>query len=100
LRKSGNRFDLKAFIKEGIDWKVQNIFENPPGAAFDLIFLRNNLLTYYQDHLKTIGLRTVVSALAPDRWLVVGSHEKPPAGSLDLQRHKFMPWAFWRKAPD
>ena len=77
--KSGNRFDLKAYLKKGIDWKAQDIFEDPPGAVFDLIFLRNSLLTYYQAHLKAIGLRTVIGALALDGWLVVGSHEKLPA---------------------
>jgi len=97
LRKSGNRFDLKAVIKKGIDWKVQDIFEDSPGAAFDLIFLRNNLLTYYQDHLKNKGLDIVVGALAPDGWLIVGSHEKLPAARSDLQRHKSIPWAFRQK---
>lgn len=98
MRKSGNRFDLKAFIKQGIQWQVQNIFEAPPGAAFDIIFLRNNLLTYYQDHLKKRGLHTVVGALAPNGWLIVGSHEKLPSERSDLQRHKLIPWAFQQKS--
>jgi chemotaxis methyl-accepting protein methylase len=88
------------FTGKDIDWKVQDILEDAPGAAFDIIFLRNNLLTYYQDHLKKKGLNTVVEALAPDGWLIIGSHEKPPAERSDLQRHKLIPWAFWRKAPD
>jgi len=100
IRKSGNRFDVKAFIKKGIDWKVQDIFGNPPGAAFDIIFLRNNLLTYYQDRLKNKGFDTVVGALAPDGWLIVGSHEKPPAERSDLQRHNLIPWVFWQKVQD
>ena len=97
VRKSGNQFDLKGFIKKGIDWKVQDIFDDPPGAAFDLIFLRNNLLTYYQDHLKYKGLALVVGALAPDGWLIAGSHEKLPAERFDLQRHKSIPWAYRQK---
>ena len=97
MSKNGNRFVLKAFVKEGIDWKVQDIFEDPPGAAFDIIFLRNNLLTYYQDHLKNKGLDIVVGALAPDGWLIVGSHEKPPPEGFGLQRQKLIPWAFQQK---
>ena len=96
-RKSGNRLYLKAVMKKGIDWKVQDIFEDPPGDAFDLIFLRNNLLTYYQDHLKNKGLAIVVGALAPGGWLIVGSHEKLPAERSDLQRYKSLPWAFRQK---
>jgi chemotaxis protein methyltransferase CheR len=94
LQTSRNRFDLKSFIKKGIDWKVQDILENAPGAVFDIIFLRNNLLTYYQDHLKNKGLDIVVGALAPGGWLIVGSHEKLPAERSDLQRHKSIPWAY------
>ena len=97
IRRSGNRFDVKASIKKDIDWKVQDIFEDAPGPAFDIIFLRNNLLTYYQDHLKKKGFHTVVEALNPDGWLIIGSHEKLPAARFDLQRHKSIPWAFWRK---
>ena len=95
--KSGNRFVLKAFIKEGIDWKVQDIFEDPPCASFDIIFLRNNLLTYYQDPLKDKGLSTVVGVLAPNGWLIVGSHEKPPPERFGLQRHESISWAFRQK---
>jgi chemotaxis protein methyltransferase CheR len=98
MGKSGNRFDLKAFIKKGIDWKVRDIFEDPPGSAFDIIFLRNNLLTYYQGHLKKRGLNTVVGALAPDGWLIVGSHENLSAERSDLQRHPVIPWAFRQKS--
>jgi len=84
IKKSGNRFDIKAAFKKGIDWKVQDIFSNPPGSAFDIIFLRNNLLTYYKEHLKIEGLKRVIKALAPDGWFVVGSHEKPSIRSQGL----------------
>ena len=48
IRKSGQRFDVKSFVKAGIDWKAQDIFAASPGSGFDIIFLRNNLLTYYK----------------------------------------------------
>jgi chemotaxis protein methyltransferase CheR len=98
VQNKSKRFDVKAFLKKGIDWKVRSIFEDPPGAAFDMIFLRNNLLTYYQDDLKKKGLNRVVEALAPAGWLIVGTHEKLPAAGFDLQRHTWIPWAFRRKA--
>ncbi len=94
IRKSGNRFDIKAALKKGIEWKVQDIFSNPPGSAFDIIFLRNNLLTYYREHLKTEGLKRVMKALASDGWLIVGSHEKLPAEVSNVQRHNSIPWAY------
>ena len=94
IKKSGNRFDIKAAFKKGIDWKVQDIFSNPPGSAFDIIFLRNNLLTYYKEHLKIEGLKRVIKTLAPDGWLIVGSHEKLPAEVSRMQRHNSIPWAY------
>lgn len=94
IRKSGNRFELKAFVKEGIDWKVQDIFLEPPGSGFDIIFLRNNLLTYYNDRLKEKGFTRVARALAPGGWLIVGSHEKMPAAASNFRRHHCISWAY------
>ena len=94
ILKSGHRFDIKAAFKRGIEWKVQDIFSNPPGPAFDIIFLRNNLLTYYKSHLKIEGLKRVLKALAPAGWLIVGSHEKLPSAVSNVQRHTSIPWAY------
>jgi chemotaxis protein methyltransferase CheR len=87
VRKSGNCFAIKAVFKE-------DIFSHPPGSAFDIIFLRSNLLTYYKTHLKIEGLKNVLKALAPDGWLIVGSHEKLPAAVSNMQRHNSIPWAY------
>jgi chemotaxis methyl-accepting protein methylase len=83
IGKSGNRFEVKAFLKKGIVWKVQDIFADPPGSAFDIIFLRNNLLTYYKEHKKKEGLNKVIKALAPEGLLIVGSHENMTPGTLN-----------------
>jgi len=94
IRKSGSRFDIKAAFKRGIQWKVQDIFSEPPGSAFDIIFIRNNLLTYYKAHLKIKGLKKIIKALAPGGWLIVGSHEKLPSAVSNMQRHDSIPWAY------
>jgi chemotaxis protein methyltransferase CheR len=94
IRKSGNRFDIKAAFKRGIEWKVQDVFSDPPGFEFDIIFMRNNLLTYYKEAQKIKGLKGVVKALAPDGWLIVGSHEKLPSAVSNMQRHLSIPWAY------
>jgi chemotaxis protein methyltransferase CheR len=94
IKKSGNRFDIKSAFKKGIQWKVQDIFSDPPGSAFDIIFIRNNLLTYYKVHLKIEGLKRIIKALAPGGWLIVGSHEKLPSAVSNMQRHDSIPWAY------
>ena len=94
IRKGGHRFDVKAFVKADIDWKVQDIFADPPGHGFYIIFMRNNLLTYYKDHLKEKGLSSVVRALLPGGWLIIGSHEKMPPSAVNLRRHHSISWAY------
>ena len=94
VRKSSKCFELKAFLREGIDWKVQDIFLEPPGSGLDIIFLRNNLLTYYNDPFKEKGLTRVARALAPGGWLIVGSHEKMPAAGSNFRRYPCIPWAY------
>ena len=94
IRKSGHRFDIKAFMKAAIDWKVQDIFADPPGHGFNIVLLRNNLLTYYKDHLKEKGLSSVIKALSPGGWLIIGSHEKMPPSALNLRRHHTISWAY------
>jgi chemotaxis protein methyltransferase CheR len=94
IGKSGNRFEIKAAFQRDIEWKIQDIFSDPPGSAFDIIFLRNNLLTYFKAHLKSEGLRSVTAALAPAGWLIVGSHEKLPSAVSNLRRHNSIPWAY------
>ena len=94
IRKSGNQFAVKSTLKKAINWKIHNMFNDSPGFGFDIIFLRNNLLTYYNERLKIIGLRKILKALAPEGWLIVGSHEKLPDETHDLQRHSSIPWAY------
>jgi chemotaxis protein methyltransferase CheR len=94
IRKSGNRFDIKAAFKRHIEWKVQDVFSDCPGSEFDIIFLRNNLLTYYREDQKRKGLESVLKALAPGGWLIVGSHEKLPSGVSNMHLHISIPWAY------
>lgn len=96
-RKRGHHFEVKAFLKKGVDWKIQDIFTDSPGSPFDIIFLRNNLLTYYKKHKKKEGLTKVIKALASDGWLIVGSHEKMPSGTLNIERHNTIPWVYRRE---
>jgi chemotaxis protein methyltransferase CheR len=94
IKKSGNRFDVRPFLKKNINWKVQDIFADPPEPTFHIILLRNNLLTYYQEHLKMEGLNNVIKTLAPEAWLIVGSQEKIPNQASNLIRHPSIPWAY------
>jgi chemotaxis methyl-accepting protein methylase len=44
-----DRFAVKPALKAGIKWVAHDFFFAPPGGGFHLIFIRNNLLTYYPE---------------------------------------------------
>lgn len=85
-RKRGeNRFAVSGSLKEGIRWRVHNLLlDEPPSTGFHIVFLRNNLLTYYEKRLQIPAFHRVVSALRPGGMLIIGKREKLPweAGSF------------------
>ena len=99
IKKGGNRYDLKPVFKENIVWKIQNLFSDPPGAGFDIIFLRNNLLTYYRYDSIITPFTKIMESLNSDGWLIIGSHEKIPDGLDLLSRSPSTPWAYRKNAP-
>jgi chemotaxis methyl-accepting protein methylase len=75
---------VKALLKEGIILKNHNLLNDAPGPQFDLIFLRNNLLTYYKDAIKMSALKKVTNSLSDNGFLIIGSHEKLPSENRDF----------------
>ena len=73
------RFAVRASLKEGIVWRVHNLLrDDPPQVDFHLIFLRNSLLTYYEDPLRKNALSRVLNALVPGGLLIIGAKEHMP----------------------
>ena len=69
-------------LKEGIQWKVHDFtIDAPPSKRFSLIFLRNNLLTYYPEEIQKPALGRILAGLRSDGFLMIGSHEKLPEGT-------------------
>ena len=93
-KKGGNRYDVKPIFKDNIVWRIQNLFSEPPGSGFHIIFLRNNLLTYYRTHRIKAPLIQILKSLSPGGWLIIGSHEKLPNETLRLTRNSSTPWAY------
>lgn len=80
----GNRFAVHPTLRAGVVWKVHDLRNNPPEYGFQLVFLRNNVLTYYCEDWRVDILAKVVSALAPAGFLVTGAHERLPAAIAGL----------------
>jgi chemotaxis protein methyltransferase CheR len=90
-----DRFAFSGSLKEGIRWGVHDLVrEESPASCFDLVFLRNNLLTYYEKRLQAPALHGVVSALRPGGVLVIGKKERLPPGSVPLVPLATCPFAF------
>jgi chemotaxis methyl-accepting protein methylase len=71
-------------LRKGILWKVHNLLFDLEEFNFQIIFLRNSILTYYKDELKRSAFRKVMGCLAHGGVLVIGNHEKLPIESKDL----------------
>jgi chemotaxis methyl-accepting protein methylase len=81
---AGLRFSVKPFLKGQIVWKQENLLVRMPETTFHLIFLRNNLLTYYKESIKNPAFRKIADYLIPGGFLVIGAHEKAPLANHGL----------------
>jgi len=54
---------------------------------FQIILLRNNLLTYYREGRRTPAFLTVLDSLDDGGFFIIGSHEKLPC-----QNHTLLPF--------
>jgi chemotaxis protein methyltransferase CheR len=94
-QKGGKKlFEVKASLKRGITWKIHHLLSDPPGFNFDIIFLRNNILTYYEEELKTRAFGKIVDALELNGFLIIGCHETIPAESKNLIPVLHVPYVF------
>lgn len=82
--KEGDRYEIMPSLKRAVSWTAHNLLHDPPDRDFQLIFLRNNLLTYYQTGLKEPAFQKVVDCLAGGGFLIIGSHEKLPLQTVGL----------------
>lgn len=78
-----------------ICWQVHELLNEPPQGVFQLILLRNNLLTYYQGLRSKNAFDRILGRLAPGGALIVGSHERPPPDTRPLVRDPQCPWVYW-----
>ncbi len=87
---TATRWAISDSLKKRIRWKVHNLLTDaPPAEEFQMIFLRNNLLTYYRDELKIPALAKLTQVLSPGGFLMIGSHEKLPKDFTEIESTPF-----------
>lgn len=92
--KRGKRFQVIPDLKKSISWEEDDFFESLPDVEFDIIFLRNNLLTYYHEPDKSEGFQRVASCLKKSGLLVIGAHEFLPEAVTGFIRSESHPLLF------
>lgn len=82
-------------IREGIHWQVHDLVADAPTARdFHILFLRNNLLTYYRDAIVKAALPTITDSLAPGGFLVIGRREHLPDFLTGCCPHPAVPFLY------
>jgi len=82
----GNLFAVVDSLKDGVLWQPHNLLTDlPPASGFSIIFLRNNLLTYYENKFLAPAFEKVVEALRPRGFLIIGARENLPGGFQTLR---------------
>lgn len=94
-KKKGKKlFEINASLKKDVIWEIHHLLSDPPGSKFDIIFLRNNVLTYYEDLLKKKAFRKILDSLALFGFLIIGSHESLPFEAKELTEIEPHPFVF------
>jgi chemotaxis methyl-accepting protein methylase len=95
--RQGSSYVVSERLKEGVVWQEQNLLESPFGSDFHLVFLRNNLLTYYEEELEIPAFQGVLDSITRDGFLIIGSHEKIPVGNWGLVPSGLHPHIYQKK---
>jgi chemotaxis methyl-accepting protein methylase len=93
MLRGGRHWVVRPAIRQGILWRVHDLRAGPPGGPYDLIFLRNSILTYLAQPGRSEAFAKVLGVLAPGGILVIGGHERLP-----LARETLRPIAGYRQA--
>jgi chemotaxis methyl-accepting protein methylase len=95
-RLNAKHYSILPHLQENISWYEHDLLDTPPQRQFHLIFLRNNLLTYYQQPALGPAAERIVETLMPGGLLVVGAHERLPDLSVPLFPDNLCPLIFHR----
>ena len=93
-QETSGHYAIRPQLKEQISWRQHDLLDEPPAGPFQLIFLRNNLLTYYQQPLVSPAFLRIASTLSPGGLLITGSHEKLPESVRFLRRDPHCPMIY------
>ncbi len=87
-------------MREGIRWQVHDLVSDPPpDRDFHIVFLRNNLLTYYRKEMVEAALPAITESRAPGGALVTGRKERLPGFLGGFRSHEAVPCLYLKPGP-
>lgn len=76
--QGSKQFIIKKELKSEIHWEICDLLTESPGSVFQIIFLRNNILTYCRQADQIRALKSILNCLAPGGLFIIGCHETLP----------------------
>lgn len=75
---------LRPEYRQGVSFELRDIRSDPPEGTFDLILCRNLAFTYFDKTVQDEVLARLDAHMSPGGYLVIGGHERLPAGAEGL----------------
>jgi chemotaxis methyl-accepting protein methylase len=92
--KGTRQYKIKGHLKIHICWEIHHLFADPLGSGFNIIFLRNNVLTYYRQEAQKKALTGILNSLSPGGLLIIGCHETLPFQPATLRMVSELSYVF------
>jgi len=92
--EGGKNYRITESLKKGLTWREHNLLSGTLESQFQIIFMRNNLLTYYQDEIKRAAFKRVLACLSVGGFLIIGSHERLPFETPELYNYGSLSYIF------
>ena len=84
-QRSQKQFAIQPSLTRDVRFLWHDLLSAPPEQRFQVILLRNNLLTYYRDEIKIPVFIKILDTLETGGVLIIGSHEHIPVDTADLR---------------
>ncbi len=95
-RKGAKKFAIREELKSGVHWEIHHFLTDPPGKDYNIIFLRNNVLTYCRQEARKKAVISVLNCLVPGGLFIIGCHETLPFKTDRLIPIDSLPYVFRR----
>ena len=95
--KGSKQFSIKKELKSEINWQICELLTESPGSIFQIIFLRNNILTYCRQEDQIRALESILNCLAPGGLFIIGCHETLPLEIGVLNPLAECPYVYMKK---